>query len=501
MLAMLARTPGGTRSRAWLMDRLWSQHDREAAMNGLRRELSQLRRACSIHGADLIGADSNRVWLKLDHIMMVAPVGDVELLEGIDIAGEEEFEDWLRTERAAPLPTPPAPPLPLPDAFADRPALALLPIIPMGNDPDIAWLAQGLFDELVETVARLRWLPVMTSAAVGEPQDIARSLGASYVFHGRLIQQHGSYWLSCTLLDVPTGRVLWQPRLALAAPHAAGALNPMISELATVIDWRIDDAEQSRATATPDTALGLRELIWRGRWHQHRLTTADMAMAGQYFRSALDQAPNSALALIEWTHHLGYMAWNGRADSDGITAILDHARRAMILDPHDPRGHMLAGMAETWLRRSEPAELLLRRALELNPSLPMTLDQLATLYNLSGRSAQAIEPLELSVRLSPSDFRLFYKHGELALAHLFCGRPDAAIGHARQSLSLRPSYWYAHMIQIAALVEQGCEADARAEYRRLRIHRPNFQPDYVDWIPFVDKRHNDFLKTIMTDIA
>lgn len=495
---MLARTPGGARSRAWLMDRLWSQHSREAAMNGLRRELSQLRRQLATMGLDLIGADTSRIWLMLDQIDLVPAAGDVDLLEGIDIAGEEEFEDWLRTERAAPLPVPEAPPLPLPPAFADRPTLAVLPIMAMGNDPDIHWLAEGLFDDMVESISRLRWLPVISTRATGDPLHVARQVGASYVLSGRLIQQHGSYWFSCSLQDVHTGRLLWSPRLALAAPHAAGALTPFLFELANIIDWRIDDAEQQRASAAPDAALGIRELIWRGRWHQNRLTAADMETAGQYFRAALEQAPESALALIEWTQHLGYKVWNSRADDDAIAEIRQNAQRAIILDPHDPRGHMLAGLAETWLRRTGPAELMLRRALELNPSLPMTLDQLATLYNLTGRSAQSIEPLSLSIRLAPSDFRLFYKHGELALAQLFCGRLEDAATHARQSLSLRPSYWHAHIILIAALVESGNGDEARQEYQHLLNNRPNFHADYIDWVPFSDRRHNNFLKAAIT---
>ncbi len=495
ILAILARTPGGTRSRAWLLDRLWSRHDREAQLNGLRRELSELRRSLAVSGLDLLGADTNRVWLCLDRIAILPPADNCEFLEGIDIPGEEDFEDWLRMERVAAPPNPPAAPLPLPHAFADRPALAVLPIAAIGSDPDLRWMAEGLFDEVVESISRLRWLPVVSTRDANDPLVTGRQLGASYVLDGRLSQQEGSYWFSCRLQDVSAGRVLWSPRLELAAPHSSGLPGSFQFELASMIDWRVDDAEQQRARTTPDQGLGLRELIWRGRWHQNRLTTADMKLAEQYFQAALDHAPDSALTQIEWAQHLGYKVWNSRADDEAIARIRYHAQRATVIDPHDPRGHMLAGMAETWLRRPETAELMLRRSLTLNPSLPMTLDQLATLFNLTGRSAQAIEPLELSVRLSPSEFRLFFKQGELALAHLFCGKLEEAEHYARQSLSLRPSYWHAHVILIAALRESGQSEEARTERHRLQQSRPNFRADYIEWIPFTDRRHTDFLRS------
>lgn len=494
MMAMLARTPGGARSRAWVIEKLWSCHDRDAAMNGLRRELSQLRSILAAYGLDLIRADTARIWLALDSVELLTPVEDVDLLEGIDIVGEEEFEDWLREARAAPLPRPPALPLPLPPAFTDRPALAVLPIAPLGDDADVKWLAEGLSDDLLASLSRLRWLPVISTRASGEPVEIARSVGASYVLDGRLIHQHGSYWFSCQLQEVANSRTLWSVRQSLKSPHAAGTLDQLLYELTSAIDWRVDDAEQQRAQSLPEEALSLRELIWRGRWHQNRLTESDLALAGQFFKAALEQAPDSALTQIEWAQHLGYRVWNTRADADATAQIRNHARRAIVIDPHDPRGHMLAGMAETWLGNIEPAELLLRRALELNPSLPMTLDQLATLYNLTGRSAQAVEPLELSIRLAPSEFRMFYKHGELALAHLFCGRLDQAVAHARQSLSLRPAYWHAHVILIAALAESGRQVEARSERQKLSVERPNFRPDYIEWVPFTDRRYTEFLK-------
>jgi hypothetical protein len=144
ILAILARTPGGVRSRSKLIELLWDRHDPEPAMNGLRRELSQLRRQLADAGLAIVGADQDRIWMALDCVELVPPAGDFEFLEGIDIAGEEYFEDWLRLERAAPPPARPASPLPLPPAFADRPALAIMPIEPMGDDPNVRWLAEGL---------------------------------------------------------------------------------------------------------------------------------------------------------------------------------------------------------------------------------------------------------------------------------------------------------------------------------------------------------------------
>ncbi|MEY2884500.1 MAG: hypothetical protein RL490_2224, partial [Pseudomonadota bacterium] len=189
-----------------------------------------------------------------------------------------------------------------------------------------------------------------------------------------------------------------------------------------------------------------------------------------------------------------YAIWNSRAPDDDIREIRAQAQRAMVVDPEDARGHMLAGLAETWMRRHSPAETILDRAFALNPSLPITLDQQATLYNLTARNSEAITKLERSLTLCSTDFRQFYKQGELALARLMLGQNAQAAMHAEQSITLRPSYWHAHVIRINALARGDRLADARRAAAELLASRKGFVSAYVDWVPFADRRWNDFLR-------
>lgn len=104
MLAMLAMAPGGERTRAWLCDHLWGSRDPEQARSSLRRELSNLR---ALHPSlDLsLATRGDRIRLDLSrcHIDAHGPaqvsLGPSNFLEGIDIPGEEQFEDWLRETR------------------------------------------------------------------------------------------------------------------------------------------------------------------------------------------------------------------------------------------------------------------------------------------------------------------------------------------------------------------------------------------------------------------
>ena len=107
ILAILALSPNMERQRGWLMDRLWGSREKSQAQSSLRHELSTLRK--------IFGADENSpieilrdcVRLVQDRVHIDALEGEVagELLEGIDIVGEDGFEDWLRTARSATMQT------------------------------------------------------------------------------------------------------------------------------------------------------------------------------------------------------------------------------------------------------------------------------------------------------------------------------------------------------------------------------------------------------------
>lgn len=111
LLALLALSPRGTRTRVWLRDKLWSESDEEKASGSLRQTIRDLKRTLESMDGAILSVDRNSLSLKLDGLWIdlrnvqadgVLPSGlsaDVDLLEGFDIA-DEEFEDWLAMERA-----------------------------------------------------------------------------------------------------------------------------------------------------------------------------------------------------------------------------------------------------------------------------------------------------------------------------------------------------------------------------------------------------------------
>jgi tetratricopeptide (TPR) repeat protein len=130
----------------------------------------------------------------------------------------------------------------------------------------------------------------------------------------------------------------------------------------------------------------------------------------------------------------------------------------------------------------------------LNPSLVMAHGQLGCALHLKADHQGALDALGVAIRLSPNDHDLFFFEGERASASLMLGDFEAALLHAELSVMRRPGYWRAHVCKVNALSRLGRTAEARHAHDELMSAKVAFDPEYVDWIPFVDSSLNQFLK-------
>lgn len=105
LLGLLASANSGERWRAWIQAKLWGSRELRQAQSSLRRELHSLRKLTAETPISLVETTSRTVRLNLQAIDVDIRSRDLvarssgEFLEGIDIAGEESFEEWLREMR------------------------------------------------------------------------------------------------------------------------------------------------------------------------------------------------------------------------------------------------------------------------------------------------------------------------------------------------------------------------------------------------------------------
>jgi tetratricopeptide (TPR) repeat protein len=281
---------------------------------------------------------------------------------------------------------------------------------------------------------------------------------------------------------------MWSRLYPLAETLDGRSLAQIAEETVAALAARIEVEQQLKVLDRGAQQLSPNELVWRARWHMRRLTREDAEVAERLLQEAAADNPGDPAILIEQTFLTAWRVWASRGGADEKKAFRAMAMRARHTDPFDARAYHLCGVAEMWLGNHQAAKAMFGEALELNPSFPGTYGQLGSCHSLAGEPATAIPLLETALRLNPLSPEGFHQFGELALARYMLDRHHEAIDDADRSLALRPAYFYAHAIKIAALVELG-EADGAARAREtFAAAKPTIQADALDWLPFKDRR-------------
>lgn len=402
-------------------------------------------------------------------------------------------------ETAGAAPAPPARGMARPTAGRPAPSLAVA-VLPFDEEDGAGeGLGERIADDVAERLTRLRWLPVVAPGAVhGGPENRAEELGAElgvrYLVSGRLHGESGRCSITVTLSSTETGRLAWSRRIEPSGAAADGSLSAMLVELIAALSGQIEDQEMRRAIALPDEELDACDLVWRARWHSRRYLPESSSYAEALLERAMREAPHSGEALIQLANCRLREVWRHRGGTAELLEVRHLAQRAINIDEWDGRGYLFCGIAELLMRHSGTAIALLEQAIDCNPSLGYAYSQLGSAHYLRGRPDLALPYIEEAIRLHAGEHHAHHVYGEKAMVHAMLEQWDAALATAERAMMHRLGYWYPHVIKVHALVGSGdlrAAAEARAQ---LQLAKSSFTPEFIDWLPFLDRQWPDRLK-------
>jgi TolB-like protein/DNA-binding SARP family transcriptional activator len=373
--------------------------------------------------------------------------------------------------------------LPLPD----RPSIAVLPFENMSGDPDQEYFADGISEDLITGLSRIRWLFVIarnsTFVYKHRPVDVtevSHALGVRYVLEGSVRRAGNRLRISAQLIDATSGGHHWAERYDRELGDIFDVQDEITRSVAAAIEPHLLAAEGVRALARSSDDLGAWELVARARAHFWRLTRADYQIAIEHLKHALDAYPDYVPARASLGFCLVFAAHMGWIDRDqGLPAGGEHAARAIALDDRDPWGHVALGYLALMERRTDESLAAFRRAVRLNPNSAAAQSHLSRGLAFAGQDDEAIEHGENAIRLSPLDPEMALFLGAIGVAHYVVGRFAAAAQYTGEALRLRPGFQGAQRLRCASLAQMGRLDDAR---RLLAIARRE-QPDLsLGWI-------------------
>lgn len=493
MLAMLAMAPDGERTRGWLQDHLWGSRPAVQAQASLRRELANLRLALNQPNQPvLLEADYQRAWVNLALVDVDALNGNGpgEFLEGIDLPGEDGFEDWLREQRQAldtggrsrpPVPHMLASALPsvadllggAPPALPVQPSIAVLPIADLSNDRDLGFVADGVAEEVSGALARCSTLFVVAAGSADGPPlagnrlALSRQLGVRYLVEGSVRGDGGRIRVSLRLIDGPANRQLWAESFEGPITDMFGLQDHIAATIAPLIDSRIEISERQRALSMPVESGDAYLLFWRANALFRQWQRDGVLEATDLIRQllAMEPAHSWAAALGAFCHAITLASgWSDNAAHHRAEALrlYDHALRHGGDDPF-VLGYA-AGVLLCLGGDMAAADRLIERALELQPSAVSTLFWGGWVDVANGRATRGLERFQLALRLNPRSAVRPYNYTGMALCLLGTGETADALLLLNEAAQHLPTYppTVAALCLAQALSGDGAAATATA---------------------------------------
>jgi adenylate cyclase len=179
--------------------------------------------------------------------------------------------------------------LPLPN----KPSIAVLPFVNMSGDSEQEYFADGITEDLITALSRIRWFFVIARnscfAYKGQSldiRDVARKLGVAYVLEGSVRRAGNRVRITAQLIDGRSGNHVWAQRYDREMEDIFAVQDEITATLAGAIEPELGKAERERARAKRPDELRAWDLCQRGLWHTYKRTREDLVEAQRLFRKA-----------------------------------------------------------------------------------------------------------------------------------------------------------------------------------------------------------------------
>ena len=387
-----------------------------------------------------------------------------------------------------------------PPPLSEKPSIAVLPFQNLSGDLDQEYFADGMVEDIITALSRIRWLFVIArnssftyKGRAVDVKQVGRELGVRYVLEGSVRKAANRVRITAQLINASTGSHIW-------ADHFDGGLDDIFdlqdqvtASVVGAIAPRLEQAEIERARHKPTENLDAYDYYLRGMASFYRWTNEANEEALKLFYRAIERDPDFALAnaLAAWCYvrRVGCGWTNDRVQD--VAEGLRLARRAVKLDKDDAIALARGGHALGFLGDDlEGGIECIDRALVLNPNLAIAWYLSGWLKIYRGEPEVAIEHLAHAMRLSPLDPTLFNMQAGMGIAHFLAGRFDDASSWAEKASRDQTDYAVAPAIAAASHALAGRLEKARQAMERLRQNFPTVRVSNLrDWLPIRQPEH------------
>lgn len=360
----------------------------------------------------------------------------------------------------------------------DRPAITVLPLQALDEEPASRQIAVGLSSDLTSLFARWCWFPVVQNgyaphAPIGQPPaQLGRALGVRFVVSGDVRSRSSGLRIQIRIDDTHTQNCLWTERYDIAMHELFAVEDSLCADIVATAYPMLVARLGLHPIDASDPSLCAWTLAHEGMLLRARREAAASIEASARFVAALERDPALVLAhfglgLVSYDQVLNQFS----APVQAFERLALCAERCITLAPHAAEGYYLRGRYFQARGERSLAMRTLEEAIGRNPSFGAAHALLAQEQALTGQGDMGLARIRHAVRIGPRS----YGSG-LAVVHFIRKEYVEALAAAEQALGITPAYPFARGVASASAFWLGRIDTAQGHYQELRRIAPAFVP-------------------------
>jgi eukaryotic-like serine/threonine-protein kinase len=341
--------------------------------------------------------------------------------------------------------------------------IAVLPFENAGTDPDSEYLADGMSESLINSLAHFDQLRVVARNTAFrykgreiDPAQVGRELKVRIIMTGRVRQTGDDLNIQVDLVDAATGTQLWGEEYQRKVADLMSVKQDIVREITEKLRMRLTGEEQQRLEKRDPTDAETYKLYLKGRFYWNRRNAESLKKAIDHFNRAIETDPNYALAYVGLADSYVLSSAFNYGDSPA-TEVYPKAQaaieRALAIDDSLAEAHATSALIQSHYRWNWPAaEAEFKRAIELNRGYATAHHWYARHLMAMGRFEEAETELSLAQELDPLSPIIASTMGD---PFYYRRRYDEVIEHNKKALELDPNFRRAHFYLMLAYQATG----------------------------------------------
>ena len=302
---------------------------------------------------------------------------------------------------------------------APEKSIAVLPFENLSRDPDNAYFAEGIQDEILTRLAAVRDLKVISRTSTAKYQSkpdnlkrVAQELGVSTILEGTVQKAGDKVRVNVQLIDARADTHMWAKSYDRDLKDVLAVESEVSQEIAEALQAKLSPSESHALAAVQTHDAEAYDLFLRGEYEfreaQSSLAAGAYDRADAFYRQALARDPNFAEAAAElarsrlWRHW--FVSPLAPAELEEVKSIID---RAVALAPNSPESHLALGLLFYWGHRQyEMALAEFNRTLELQPNNALAREYRGAVYRRRGEWGRSLTDFQVAQELDPRDAQI-----------------------------------------------------------------------------------------------